>query len=265
MSLNSIFLSVVFAISLTASLVAQTKSTEATESKESAAQEPEVEQVEQDDDLAAAYESVELRGWTLMVNRQLKADKPDLTATYLELMDVQLRRVEDVVPAEPLRHLKTVRIWANPVYENVKPTAEYHPGLEFLKKQNRVTAMVKCIEITNVDRFRFQCKRMPYMVLHELAHAYHDQVLGFNDTRIRDVFEAAEASGGYDEVDRFNGHKIVKDKAYALSNHKEYFAESTEAYFGRNDFYPFTRKDLQHHDPGMLTLLEEVWQVNAEE
>ena len=102
MSLNSIFLSVVFAISLTASLVAQTKSTE---SKESAAQEPEVEQVEQDDDLAAAYESVELRGWTLMVNRQLKADKPDLTATYLELMDVQLRRVEDVVPAEPLRHL----------------------------------------------------------------------------------------------------------------------------------------------------------------
>ena len=70
MSLNSIFLSVVFAISLTASLVAQTKSTE---SKESAAQEPEVEQVEQDDDLAAAYESVELRGWTLMVNRQLKA------------------------------------------------------------------------------------------------------------------------------------------------------------------------------------------------
>ena len=103
------------------------------------------------------------------------------------------------------------------------------------------------------------------MVLHELAHAYHDQVLGFNDTRIRDAFEAAEASGGYDEVDRFNGNKIVKDRAYALSNHKEYFAESTEAYFGRNDFYPFTRKDLQHHDPGMLTLLEEVWQVNAEE
>ena len=83
--------------------------------------------------------------------------------------------------------------------------------------------------------------------------------------KIRLAFETAAASGDYDEVDRFTGRKIVKDKAYAMSNHKEYFAESTEAFFGKNDFFPFNREELQQHDPGMVTVLKEVWGVADQE
>ena len=32
---------------------------------------------------------------------------------------------------------------------------------------------------------------------------------------------------------------------YAATNHKEYFAEATEAYFYKNDFYPFVRGELK--------------------
>ena len=46
---------------------------------------------------------------------------------------------------------------------------------------------------------------------------------------------------------------------YALSNHKEYFAESTEAYLGVNDFYPFVRAELKVHDPKMFGLMEKFW------
>ena len=35
-----------------------------------------------------------------------------------------------------------------------------------------------------------QTKRQPSMVLHELAHAYHDRVLGFGHERIRDAYDA---------------------------------------------------------------------------
>ena len=46
---------------------------------------------------------------------------------------------------------------------------------------------------------------------------------------------------------------------YALTNHKEYFAEATEAYLYRNDFYPFVRAELQQVDPGGHALLESIW------
>ncbi len=46
-----------------------------------------------------------------------------------------------------------------------------------------------------------------------------------------------------------------------MTDHKEYFAESTEAFFGRNDFYPFTRDQLREHDPEMYRLLMKLWQV----
>ena len=41
----------------------------------------------------------------------------------------------------------------------------------------------------------------------------------------------------------------------------EYFAELTEAFFSRNDFYPFTREELHQHDLQMEKLLAKLWGV----
>ena len=258
------FVAFVFAITLSGPLMGQP--TKGRTENDSKTENQQVEDSEAEDPakFAETHKAIEIRGWTLMLNRQLENDSPEATATMLELMDVQLKRVEDAVPAEDLRHLKTVRIWANPPYEDVRPTAEYHPSRDYLVKKERLPAMARCIELTNVARFDFECTRMPYLMLHELSHAYHDQVLGFRAANIREAFEAAVESGGYEEVDRFDGRKIIKDEAYAMSNHKEYFAESTEAYFGRNDFFPFNRQELRDHDPRMLEVLEKVWGVNAQ-
>ena len=46
---------------------------------------------------------------------------------------------------------------------------------------------------------------------------------------------------------------------YALNNDEEYFAETTEAYFGKNDFFPFERAELKEFDPTGYALMEEVW------
>jgi hypothetical protein len=48
-----------------------------------------------------------------------------------------------------------------------------------------------------------------------------------------------------------------------MTNHKEYFAECTEAFFGTNDFYPFTKEELKQQDPDMFALLETVWNPPA--
>jgi len=92
--------------------------------------------------------------------------------------------------------------------------------------------------------------------MHELAHAYHDQVLGFDDEEIIAAFQQAKKAKIYESVLAHNHRKV---KHYSLTNHKEYFAESTESYLGVNDFYPFVRAELKEHDPRMFFLQEKIW------
>ena len=96
----------------------------------------------------------------------------------------------------------------------------------------------------------------PAVILHELAHAYHDQVLDFDHPEIIAAYNKAVEAGSYEQVLLYTGKKV---RHYALTNHKEYFAEGTEAYFYRNDFYPFVRAELKEHDPALHDLLKEIW------
>lgn len=45
----------------------------------------------------------------------------------------------------------------------------------------------------------------------------------------------------------------------SASDHKECFAERTEAYLHRNDFSPFVRAELKEHDPTLHAVLEKIW------
>ncbi len=211
------------------------------------------------------HRSLLLHGWTLHLSDRLRAEEDEATRRMLELLDGQLKRVVDAVPEPALSRLREIPIWINPPYEGRRGTAEYHPERDWLEKNGRDPAMARAVEITNVANFPFENRRMPYLLLHELAHGYHDRVLegGYGNAEVRAAFERARDSGTYDEVDRFDGNRIRKDKAYALSNPMEYFAESSEAYFGKNDFFPFTREELLRHDPSMHDLLRRLWQLPA--
>ena len=98
------------------------------------------------------------------------------------------------------------------------------------------------------------------MLLHELSHGYHHQFLegGFQNSRIKAAYENAIKTHLYDRVLRSSG---VEEKAYAATNPMEYFAETSEAYFGTNDFFPFVRIELRRHDPTAFDTLEKLWGV----
>lgn len=202
-------------------------------------------------------------GWTMHLHDQLWQDEAGQAATkkMLRLLSGQLKRVIKTIPAAAVERLRKVPVWINPEYEKTRPRCEYHPGAAWLRSNGRDPMMAKAVEITNVEKFEFENRRMPYLMLHELAHAYHDQVLGFDEPRVIATYELARDSGSYESVRRFTGVKTVKDKAYAISNHKEYFAESTEAYFGKNDFFPFDKSELRNHDPQIHALVGKLWGV----
>ena len=122
--------------------------------------------------------------------------------------------------------------------------------------------LAKKVHITRANQLlsREQMLKHPAVILHELAHGYHDQILGFEHPEVIAVFEAAKGSGSYEKVLLYTGAEV---KHYGLNNHKEYFAEGTEAYFYRNDFFPFVRAELARHDPRLHDLLKKVWHDDA--
>ncbi|RKH59605.1 hypothetical protein D7V93_14675 [Corallococcus llansteffanensis] len=174
-----------------------------------------------------------------------------------------MKDIVRLVPAGPVEQLRKVTLWMSPQYAGFPPTAEFHYHLAWLRQHGRNPAMAENVEISNVLIYESEARRMPLFMLHELAHAYHHRVLGGGNADIQAAFTRASASKTYERVERFRGPGVSNsfERAYAMDNAHEFFAEVTEAFFGRNDYYPFTGEDLARHDPATLALLQKVWQT----
>jgi hypothetical protein len=203
------------------------------------------------------YEKREIEGWSVRVNKTLLAPDSIVGRNALRLLEIKLYEIGRIVPESALQDLRKVPIWLG-VDDGHAPCAEYHPSRDWLAANGYNPDKARSVEIGNAGRFLGWSRDQPMMILHELAHAYHDQVLSHGHKGIRSAYDDAVASKRYDSVLRADGKR---ERAYALTNIEEYFAEATEAYFGANDFYPFVRVELKEHDPTLYRVLEEAWRV----
>jgi hypothetical protein len=209
------------------------------------------------------YQTRQVAGWTVHLKDELVAQQKSQVDAALVLMQRQLEEIMCMVPPRAVEELQKVTIWFSPEYPGVQPRAEYHPSADWLRDNKRNPAMARGVELTNTRIFAQETDRMPNFMLHELAHAYHDQVLpkGFDNAEITAAYEKARAGKTYDKVERWlgNGRPNTVERAYAMTSPQEYFAESTEAFFSRNDFFPFARAELEKHDAEMFSLLQQLW------
>lgn len=205
------------------------------------------------------YERRLVEGWPVLINKALLADQPDLAREVLTLLDQQLYQIKRHVPAASVAKLQTVRLW---VEENEPhhPCMAYHPDPAWLTNHDMNPAKARSVEVANARNFLKWTREQPWMVLHELAHAYHHQFLdrGYENPKIASAFRQAIAAKLYASVLHFDGKEVP---AYAATNPMEYFAEATEAFFGSNDFYPFVRAELRQHDPHAHDLLATLWEA----
>lgn len=207
------------------------------------------------------YVKFDLEGWTVYQDKRLLKREMEIV---LPILKKQLQEVVQVVPAPAVRELKKVNLWLSPDYPDSKPGAAYHPGAQWLRENKRNPAMAKGIEFYNTSIFEREARRMPNFALHELAHAYHDRFLakGFENPEVKAAFERARDAKLYDKVERRDADgKATTEKAYALNNQMEFFAEQSEALFSKNDFYPFDRIQLGIHDPETVKVLKKAWGV----
>jgi hypothetical protein len=206
-----------------------------------------------------ARQECTLAGWTVRIDeRLLSGPDKELGQRATKLLEARLTDIVMVVAPDRLTELRKVPIVLDLTHGGLT-SMQYHPSAEWLEGHGYSRELAKCVHIPDAARFTVPRHQhiQPWCVLHELAHSYHDRVLGFNEPRIKAAWDRYVASGHGDAVLLIDNPKRVRH--YALTNEKEFFAEMSEAYFGVNDFFPFTNAELRDAEPEIYALLSEIW------
>lgn len=204
-----------------------------------------------------------VEGWTVRVDDRLLTG-PDAEAGVraLRFLEAKLADVKVVVPADKVKRLQEVPIVLDLTHGGLGPM-QYHPSADWLTGHGYAADLAKCVHLPRAADVATprNVREQPWCILHELTHAYHDRVLGFDDPRVKEAFETYKKSGRGETALRHDGRRV---RHYALTDHKEFFAEMTECYFGSNDFFPFNRAELKDAEPEVYELMKQVWEAPTE-
>jgi hypothetical protein len=208
--------------------------------------------------LPVAHTMRTLDGWQVRVDdRLLHGLDAAVGEKVVALLTARLVAVSTVVPEPALSKLRGIVIQVDLNCGGLK-NLQYHPSADWLRENGYPESLARCVHLPVAANFLSPSEnaRMPWVVLHELAHGYHDQVLGFDDARVLAAWKTFRDSGKYNSVLTRNGGQR---EHYGLTDQKEFFAEMTESYFGSNDFFPFVAGELKQTEPEIYSLLEEIW------
>lgn len=208
-----------------------------------------------------SHELRQVEGWQVHVDARLLTPegREGPGAGALEILQRRLADVRLILPPTVVTRLQQVPIWLDATHGKLKP-AQYHPSAGWLTANGYNPQMAKAVHIPSAVHYaglRHQWIQ-PWSILHELAHAYHDQVLDFENPEIKQAWESFRDTHQYDKTLHIEGGLT---RHYALTNQKEFFAEMTEAYFGVNDFYPFNRGELKQAEPVLFEKMGRWWSV----
>jgi hypothetical protein len=211
----------------------------------------------------AGYDYRMIRQWTVGFE---KATWDGLDARLSQVLDAKLQEIEEILPPAPLANLRsTVTIMADHTTPDFPSVAVYHwvGSQPWLREHGEPTCKAGSINILQSAEFISLVEdvaRYPAALLHEAAHAYHDRFVpnGRYNEIIRAAYQGAVASGIYEHVLNVTG---VMHQANAIRNEMEYFANTTTAFFLRNDDWPEDRDELARTDPVGFQMIRRLWNV----
>jgi hypothetical protein len=207
------------------------------------------------------YKPMVIEGFTVILSAETNKHRndPEFIRKPLEVLEYELRAISAAMPAKSVDKLRNVLIFVE--WDEKKrmsngrsgtALAVYYGGHQ-LSLLARGMLPLKAKNVTVLSMKHLTKMHQPEddagvcVLLHEIAHAVHDQILGFENPAIRGAFKQA--------LER----KLVDAEAYAATNDAEFFAEMSCAYFDQLDYYPKTRTDLKTHDPETFKVMETVW------
>lgn len=154
-----------------------------------------------------------------------------------------------------------VSIYIDNLSDGIQTGAAYHPrsGQDWLRKHLMDERKAGCIYVYAVDDYMRsrKCWGEGGLLLHEMVHCLHDHWLenGFDNKKVVQAYQKAKASRVYGSSEC---------QVYAMTDFKEYLAEISVAFFGReneqfNKSYPCNNTELLQLDPIGYNLCKDIW------
>ncbi len=212
------------------------------------------------------YRTYTVQGFTALVHDEVFGDAAKkFERPPLDILDAELATVVKVVNPKSAETLRRLVIWvewdetnsgvengrtgiAVAVYRGGSPASMVADGLHPLKANTvDVLNMKSLTQEHQPKRDSGRC-----VLLHEFAHAVHDQLLGRDSPQVKTAYAQAMERKLYDAKTH-----------YAATSAAEFFAELTCCYLDKLHYYPNTRADLKKHDPATFKLMETVWSGSA--
>ncbi len=206
------------------------------------------------------YKRYTVEGFTVLVSHDvLKADVSKYEVKPIDVLHRELKTITKIMTPKQVDTLRKLVIWAEwdeatelTNGRNGSAVAVYYGGHQAsLLAQGKHPLKAKTVTVLSTKGLteEHQPKRDSgrCVLLHELAHAVHDQLLGRDHAGIRAAFTQAMERKLYDKGQ------------YISTNEAEFFAEVTSAYFDQLHHFPQTRDDLKKHDPVAHKLMEDIW------
>jgi hypothetical protein len=207
------------------------------------------------------YTIRKIQGFQLIVNNEVlqENDKSELERKPLDVLELELKTLADIMPRRALNALRNVLVWVEWDEKQAMgngrkglPLAIYYGGHQLqLLQEGKHPLKAKNVTILRMKSLteEHQPKRDSgrCVILHEIAHAVHDRVIGTDNPDIKAAYSQAMQRKLYDST------------MYASTNEKEFFAELTCAYFDQLNYFPNKRADLKKHDPVTYQVMEQVW------
>jgi len=212
-------------------------------------------------DSIPGYKTMMIDGFTLLVQEKVLDPKNSemFKVKPLEVLDMELKMISAVLAPKPLALLRNILIWvewdeqltmsngrqgnALAVFYGGTQRQLLREGTQPLKANSVVVLRMK--SLTKEHQPEFDTKRC--VLLHEMAHAVHFQLIGYENPTVKQTYKLAMERNLYDRT------------SYAATNEHEYFAEMSCAYLNRIDYFPHTREDLKKHDKAGFALMENLW------
>ena len=223
-------------------------------------------------DPITSYEVHKLQGFKVMLNDRLVGG-----GQMLRCLDQRLAEIVRVVPAAHLSLLREVTFWieASDASEPTVPkehAAAFYVQIDIDRDRARGMLAAKKGGIVILDQnlllepeARWAHEACPGFLLHEVAHALEDRLVGLEHAQAKDAYRLAIERKRYDAVNarviQHDGRFITEVmQAYARTNCAEYFAELSAAYLGMpTSFLPWSRDELRQRDPDGFKLMEGFW------
>ena len=198
-----------------------------------------------------SYTVKTLAGWQVYVHNALLpgGQHAETGAAAMKRLTDAMLRVKTWIPAGPLAKLLKVKVWLE-VNSTKGPHGgtsayQYHPGLDWLIDMDFNPDKHKCVEFGNAASLaKGSDDSSADVLLHELAHAYHDQILSFDNPDVLAAHKRAREEGKYPPGDWVVG-----------ADHKEFFAGVTTRYFGTKE----ERDAVGQRDPILEKFLLKTW------